>query len=126
MAKFFDYDSEHPFQAQLEADVGPVILTNTFTVLPGQMDACIATWKKIALIAKKFPGYISTQFHQGVAGSNVLINVASWDSAHTLRDCLHSEEFKAVILEFPAGTECRAQVFQTLGIQNICVGVVKV
>jgi quinol monooxygenase YgiN len=68
------------------------------------------------------PGYLSTQLHRGVANSNVLINYAVWESAEALRKCLHSEDFKAMIRDFPAGTECRAQISQKLRVEGACAG----
>jgi heme-degrading monooxygenase HmoA len=122
MAQFFDIDVAHPFQEQLDAQVGPIVLTNTFTIPEGQMDAAIQVWRQTALYAKVCPGYLSTQLHRGVANSNVLINYAIWESAQELRDCLHSEEFKVIVREFPAGTECRAQVSQKIRIDGACAG----
>lgn len=120
MATFYEIDAATPFPQQLEEKAGPIVLTNTFLVPAGQMDAAIVTWKESAEIAKTAPGYISTQLHRGIGGSNVLINYAIWDSAHALRDCLGSKEFKAIVNKFPEGTECRAHVFHKLAIENIC------
>lgn len=123
MAKFFDIDAAHPFQEQLKADVGPIVLTNTFLIPEGQMDKAIEIWRLTAVYARLCPGYLSTQLHRGVAGSNVLINYATWESAEDLRKCLHSDEFKAIVGDFPAGTECRAQVFQKIKVDGACAGV---
>jgi len=99
MAQCFDIDAAHPFQEQLTADLGPIVLTNTFLIPEGQMEEAIRIWRLTAFYARIQPGYLSTQLHRGVAGSNVLINYPVWESAHTLPDCLHSESYCS---RFPA------------------------
>jgi hypothetical protein len=75
-----------------------------------------------AIYATLCPGCLSTQLYRGVANSDVVINYAAWESAEALRKCLHSEELKAMIRDFPAGTECKAQISQKLRVEGACAG----
>jgi quinol monooxygenase YgiN len=67
--------------AQMEEDVGPVILINKFSVDPNEFDQFLKGWAKEAEKFKEQPGFISTQLHKGIGGSGIFINYAVWESA---------------------------------------------
>lgn len=76
MAKFLEMDERVGIFAQMEEDVGPVLLINKFSVSPEEFDLFIDGW---AVEAKKFkeqPGFISTQLHRGIGGSSTFVNYA--------------------------------------------------
>lgn len=123
MPTFHEIDPAHPFRQQLEADIGPVVITNTYTVPEGHMDETISIWGKAARIGTKQPGFISAQMHRGIAGSNQLIIYSEWSSARDLKNYLNLPEVKAIVATFPPGTECRPHVFQKISIDGVCSGV---
>jgi heme-degrading monooxygenase HmoA len=122
MPTFHEIDPATPFRQQLEADTGPIVITNTYTVPEGHMDETIATWGKAARIGSKQPGYISAQIHRGIAGSNQLIIYSEWSAARHLKDYLNLPEVKALVATFPSGTECRPHVWQKISIDGVCDG----
>jgi len=67
-------DDKVPIFQQLKADVSPVILVNIFTVSESDIPALLKAWADDANWMKQQPGYISTQLHQGIAGSAVFMN----------------------------------------------------
>ena len=64
-------DERVPIQQQLGAEASPAILINVFTVAPEDVDGLLAAWEHGATWMKKQPGYISTQLHRGIAGSEL-------------------------------------------------------
>ncbi len=54
-----------------DEDSGPIVLINLFTIAPEEADALIAAWAHDAAFMKEQPGYISTQLHRGLAGSDL-------------------------------------------------------
>jgi heme-degrading monooxygenase HmoA len=67
--------------AQMEEDVGPVILINKFSVDPEEFDQFLKGWTTEAKKFKEQPGFISTQLHKGIGGSSTFINYAVWEPA---------------------------------------------
>ena len=59
----------HDQQTDDDTD-GPVVLVNIFHVEPGEGDDLTALWGDIIRQFKNQPGYISAQFHRGIAGSD--------------------------------------------------------
>ena len=68
-------DQSVPIFQQLAADVSPVVLVNIFQVAAGDIPALLEAWAADANWMKQQPGYISTQLHQGIAGSTVVPNL---------------------------------------------------
>ena len=62
-------DVNVPIFQQLQADQSPVILVNIFQVAEADVPALREAWAQDAAWMKQQPGYISTQLHQGIAGS---------------------------------------------------------
>ena len=71
-------DENVPIFRQLGADASPVILVNLFHVAEADIPALLKAWEDDANWMKQQPGYISTQLHQGIAGSTVFMNYAVW------------------------------------------------
>ena len=61
---------------QLGADVSPVIPVSILNVAESDIPALLKAWEDDANWMKQQPGYISTQLHQGIAGSTVFMNYA--------------------------------------------------
>jgi heme-degrading monooxygenase HmoA len=71
---------------------------------------------------KRQPGFISTQLHQAIAGSTVLLNYAIWESVAHFRAAFHHPEFKAALDQYPSSTIASPHLFTRLSIPNLCVG----
>jgi hypothetical protein len=80
MPRFIEMDERTPLAAQMETNVQPVILINTFTVGPGEAEQLVTAWAADAAWMQQQPGFISAQLHRGVADSGVFINDAVWQS----------------------------------------------
>ena len=115
-------DDRVPFIQQLQDQTGPVVLVNVFTIPPGRLDDAITVWAEDAAFMKRQPGFISTQLHRGTAGSNVLVNVALWESAEDLGRAFTSPEFQAKTERYPDGTVATPHVFERVAVKGICVG----
>lgn len=66
------------------------------------------------------PGFISTQLHRGTGSSNVLVNVAIWESAAALREGFENKVFQAALMQYPPGTVAYPHVLQRVAVDNIC------
>lgn len=110
-----------PFLQQLQHDTGPVVMINTFVVPEGKMDDMIALWRKDSLIMKCQPGFISAQLHGGILNSNILINVAVWESTSALRAGFMSEPFQDTLKEYPEGTIAYPHILRKIAVENICI-----
>lgn len=80
MVKLVELDGQVKLAQQMEEDVDPVILINTFHVNPEDGDKLIEAWASDAAYFKQQPGYIYTQLHRGIGGSGTFINYAVWES----------------------------------------------
>jgi heme-degrading monooxygenase HmoA len=109
-----------PFLHQLQHDTGPVILINTFVVPEGKMDYMIALWRKDSLIMKSQPGFISAQLYGGILDSNILINIAVWESTASLRGGFMSEPFQETLKEYPEGAISYPHILRKIAVDNVC------
>jgi Antibiotic biosynthesis monooxygenase len=67
--KLAEIDERVSFVEQLQQEIGPVVLINTFTVPAEDADRLLEVWAEDAAYMKQQPGFISTQLHRGIAGS---------------------------------------------------------
>jgi heme-degrading monooxygenase HmoA len=88
---------------QLAEEVGPIILINTFTVAPDDVEDLLTAWEMDATYLKNKPGFISTQLHRGIAGSCVFLNHAVWESVETFRNAFGDPQFQATFARYPEG-----------------------
>jgi len=66
MIKIVEMDEKVTISAQMEANVGPVILINKFNVKPKDIDQFLKAWAvDAAAYFKQQQGFISTQLHCG-------------------------------------------------------------
>ncbi|OGM47900.1 hypothetical protein ABOM_002712 [Aspergillus bombycis] len=123
VATFIDIDPRTPLLKQLEErpEAGSCVLVNTFRVQPGKMDEAFAAWKIDADLAKKQPGFISTQLHRGVNGSDTMLNYAVWESTAALKAYYDLPEFKESLNNYPDGTECRIALYRKQHIEGVCL-----
>ena len=122
MAKLIEMDERVTIFAQMEEDVGPVILINKFGVDPEEFDQFLKGWATEAEKFKEQPGFISTQLHKGIGGSGTFINYAVWESA---------AQFKAAVSNvmnpqdrmsaYPPSTVASPHLFKKVSVPGICV-----
>ena len=84
MIKLIEMDENVMLSAQMEENVGPVILINKFNVKPEDVDQLLKAWTADATYFKQQPGFISTQLHRGIAGSCVFINLSTMQFGNLL------------------------------------------
>jgi heme-degrading monooxygenase HmoA len=106
---------------QLSQEVGPVILINTFTVAPEDVDQLLQAWAADAAYLKTKPGFISTQLHRGTAGSCVFLNHAVWESVAAFRDAFSDPRFQQTFANYPDSTVASPHLFQKVAVPGICV-----
>src|SRR6476619_4810875 len=95
MVKIVEMDENITLKAQLEEDVGSVILLNKFTVKPEDVDQFLKIFAATTEIFKQQPGFISAQLHRGIGNSTTFFNYVVCESAkhfkqafnHTCRRC---------------------------------------
>ena len=97
-----------------ESDVRPVILINKFTVADEDVDAMVEAWKKDADFFRDQPGYIFTQLHKGIGGSNVYINYAEWRSVEDFRNAFSQPEFMDFMKQYPDSVVASPHLFEKI------------
>ena len=107
-------------QMQTNED-GSVVLINLFTVEPGEEAALIEAWSDDASFMRNQPGYISTQLHQGIAGSPTFLNYAVWESVKSFHNAFSNPEFQAKLGHYPDSAVASPHLFKKLAVPGICV-----
>ena len=115
-------DADVPIFHQLSAEVSPVVLVNIFQVAQADIPALVKAWEADANWMKLQPGYISTQLHQGIAGSTVFMNYAVWESVAHFRVAFTHPEFKQALAHYPSTAVASPHLFTRLAVPNLCVG----
>jgi hypothetical protein len=122
MAKFVDMDERVGIFAQMEEDVGPVILINKFSVNPEEFGLFMKGWAAEAEKFKEQPGFISTQLHKGIGGSSTFVNYAVWESTS------HFKKAVSVVMDpqdrmsaYPPSTVASPHLFKKVAVPGICV-----
>ena len=106
---------------QLQENAAPVILINTFHVKAEEADQLLAAWAQDAAYFKRQPGFISTQLHRGIGGSNVFLNYAVWESVEHFRQAFGNPEFQQHLQAYPPSTVGSPHLFQKVAVPGICV-----
>jgi len=107
---------------QISTDLSPVVLVNLFQVAEVDIPALLKAWEADANWMKQQPGYISTQLHQGIAGSTVFMNYAVWESVAHFRAAFTHPEFKKAMEHYPPSAVASPHLFTRLTVPNLCVG----
>ena len=121
MVKIDTLDPKTPLVSQLQEETGPVALINTFFVPSEVTEEFLRLWQEDAVLIKASPGFISTQLYQGVAGSQLLVNIAVWESAQALGRLHSSPEFRQKNQRFPDGVVAYPHVFEKIAVAGVCV-----
>jgi heme-degrading monooxygenase HmoA len=115
-------DADVPIFNQLQTEESPVILVNVLRVAEADIPAMLKAWTQDGEWMKRQPGFISTQLHQGIAGSTVFLNYAVWESVAHYRAAFNDPEFRAAVERYPASVIVSPHLFKRLSIPNLCVG----
>jgi quinol monooxygenase YgiN len=116
-----EMDNHVTYLQQLHDDDGQVVLINQFNVAPGDAGRFLDAWAEDAAFMQRQPGFISTQLHQGTAGSTTFVNVAVWESAQALGRAFGTPQFQARIARYPDSTISAPHVFKKITVPGICV-----
>jgi heme-degrading monooxygenase HmoA len=122
MVQLRPLDPQVPIFQQLEAEVSPVILVNIFQVAPDDVPALLKAWEHDANWMKQQPGFLSTQLHQGIAGSSVLMNYAVWESVAHFRAAFQHPAFQQALNQYPSSTIASPHLFTRITVPHLCVG----
>jgi quinol monooxygenase YgiN len=114
-------DPTTPFPAQLQQETGPITMVNVFVVPAESQEKFLAAWREDAEFMKSRPGCISTQMHRGTAGSQLLLNVATWESTQAFFAAFSTPEFQAAAARYPEGVTASPHIFQKIAVPGICV-----
>jgi heme-degrading monooxygenase HmoA len=114
-------DENVTLSAQMEENVGPVILINKFNVKPEDTDQLLKAWTADAAYFKQQPGFISAQLHRGIGGSCVFVNYAVWESTQHFKNAADKPEFKSKLKEYPDSTTASPHLFRKIAVPGICV-----
>jgi heme-degrading monooxygenase HmoA len=115
-------DAKVPIFQQLQSKLSPVVLVNIFNVSDADVPAVLEAWTADASWMKRQPGFISTQMHQGIAGSTVLMNYAVWESVAHFRAAFNHPDFRQSLAAYPSTTVASPHLFVRLSVPNLCVG----
>lgn len=120
MSGFEELDKITTLADQMEANEGPIVLINVFTVDAADEEALLKVWAHDADFMKAQPGYISTQLHKGIAGSSTFVNYAVWQDVESFRNAFTHPEFQRRIADYPASAVARPHLFKKLAVENHC------
>jgi quinol monooxygenase YgiN len=121
MPKLIEMDKNVTLFAQMEEQIGPVILINKLTADPAEVDQLLKAWAADAAFMKQQPGFISTQLHRGIGGSCVFINYAVWESVEEFKRAFSNPEFQSKLKDYPDSAEGSPHLFQKMAVPGICV-----
>ena len=109
-----------PIHTQLNETMSSIVLINIFTVVPEDVDQLLKAWESDANWMKKQPGYISTQLHQGIAGSNLFLNYAVWESVAHFKLAFTNPEFIRALDAYPSTAVAQPHLFTRVAVPNLC------
>ncbi|MSU46807.1 MAG: antibiotic biosynthesis monooxygenase [Lacunisphaera sp.] len=115
-------DQKVPIFHQINSEISPVVLVNLFQVSGEEIPELLKAWAADANWMKQQPGYISTQLHQGIAGSTAFMNYAAWESVAHFRAAFNHPEFKQALAHYPSSAVASPHLFTRLTVPNLCVG----
>jgi quinol monooxygenase YgiN len=118
--KIFEMDEKVTFSAQLEENIGPIVLINKFNVKPEEADQFLKAWENDAAYFKSQPGYISAQLHRGIGGSGVFVNYAVWESSVQYKKALSNIDLQTLLSGYPVSMMVSPHIFMKVAVHGIC------
>ncbi|WP_331744156.1 antibiotic biosynthesis monooxygenase (plasmid) [Streptomyces sp. NBC_01136] len=116
MAKLQSLDPITPMFAQFKEKTGPIVLANTFFVPKERTEAFLTLFRRQAEFMKAQPGFVSLQMHKGTADSQLLMNVAVWESTEALATAFGSPEFQRMAAGFPDDIVSYPHIFEQIDV----------
>lgn len=114
-------DPSTPLMSQFQEKTGPITLINTISVPRELMAEFMVAFQEDASYMKSSPGFISAQLHRGTADSQLLVNVAVWESTEALFAAFSNPEFQAKASQYPDGIVAYPHVFEKIAVDGVCV-----
>ena len=114
-------DENITLKAQLEEDVGSVILLNKFTVKPEDVDQFLKIFAATTEIFKEQPGFISAQLHRGIGNSTTFFNYVIWESAEHFKRAFDRPEFRFMMADLLPNVVMSPHLFKKVAVPGICV-----
>ena len=111
-----------PITEQLGSDVSPVVLINLFQVAEADIPALVKAWEDDANWMKRQPGYILTQMHRAIGGSNLFLNYAVWESVAHFRAAFTHPDFRRALESYPSAAIASPHLFSRIAVPNLCTG----
>jgi quinol monooxygenase YgiN len=103
-----------PFAAQLAHAATPVVLINTFHVDPADTAAFRAAWAEDRRTMQGQPGFIRAQLHEGLGGSGVFVNVATWETTAHLGAAVQQLRQQPRRQAYPPSTVASPHLFEAV------------
>src|SRR5580704_14885151 len=117
MVQFVEMDTDVSLADQLHTEGGgPVLLINKFSVAEGDAARLLTAWRTDAAHFNAQPGFISTQLHRGIAGSNVFLNYAVWESVEDFRRAFEQRAIQEAFGQYPASAVASPHLFRKLAV----------
>jgi heme-degrading monooxygenase HmoA len=116
-----ELDGRVTLRDQMSVNSGPVVLVNTFSVAPEEIEQLLEAWAADAAFMKAQPGFISTQLHRGVGPSSLFLNYAVWESAAAFAGAFGHPAFRASLAKYPPSTVATPHLFHRVAVPGICV-----
>jgi heme-degrading monooxygenase HmoA len=121
MIKIDTLDPSTPLASQFQEKTGPIVLINTFFVPRQVMAEFLEFWQDDASFMKASPGFISTQLHRGTADSQLVVNIAVWESTAALFRAHSDPKFREKAGKMPDGIVAYPHVYEKIAVENVCV-----
>ena len=121
MVKIVEMDENITLKAQLEEDVGSVILLNKFTVKSDDVDQFLKVFAATTEIFKQQPGFISAQLHRGIGNSTTFFNYVIWESAEHFKQAFDRPEFRSMMADLLPNVVMSPHLFKKVAVPGICV-----
>jgi quinol monooxygenase YgiN len=116
MATLQSLDPHTPMFAQFKEKTGRIVLANTFVVPKDRTELFLTLFRRQAEFMKAQPGFVSLQMHQGTADSQLLMNVAVWESTEAVATALGSPEFQRMAAEFSDDIVSYPHIFEQINV----------
>jgi heme-degrading monooxygenase HmoA len=121
MVKIVEMDERITLEKQLDEDVGSIVVMNKFNVDPQEVDEFLKIFATTTEIFKQQPGFISAQFHRGIADSTTFINYVVWESAVHFKQAFNRPEFKSKMAKVLPNTIMSPHLFKKVAVPGVCV-----
>lgn len=118
--KMDELDASVPLANQLQQETGSITLINTVFVPREVRDEFLELWRDDASYMKAQPGFIATQLHQGTADSQMMVNVAVWESTGALLRAFSDPEFQQKSAKYPDGVIAYPHVYEKVAVDGVC------